>query len=266
MPSVLVCDLRAYWYQNDSTRLTLGFSRSKSPTVQELNVSCLIQTHHSLNAIRTTICRAYPRDADAMHVENKRKRRVSLRLSRKMYTNSLQQCDTAQPACSRCKRLGLNCIGGGQRRFKFIQIEERKATKQQNAPPGSQTRAIATLSKPSFALTNKVTWLSSEFASNLQVKDPRFDLSCYGIFLPEVPKRLGSHPALDASASALMSAYPCVYKRQPSPEALSKYGRALRVLRISLDNPDRNKIVEMLCAIYFLLICQVCFFLTASCL
>jgi hypothetical protein len=181
-----------------------------------------------------------------------------------MDTNSHLQCDTTQPTCSRCKRLGLNCIGGGQRRFKFIQIEERNVAKQQKTSPESQTRAIAKLGRPSFALANEVTWLTSSFAFNLNVKDPRFDLSCYGIFLPEVPKRLGSHPALDASASALMSAYPCVYNRQPSREALSKYGRALRVLRLSLDNPDSNKIVDTLCAIYFLLICQVSNFLTAD--
>jgi hypothetical protein len=181
-----------------------------------------------------------------------------------MYTNIHQQCDTAQPACSRCTRLGLECIGGGQRRFKFIQIERRTVAKQQEASLESQTQAITRPGRPSFALTNEVTLLTSSFAFNLEVKDPRFDLSCYGIFLPEVPKRLGSHPALDASASALVSAYPCVYKQQPSREALTAYGRALRVLRLSLDVPDSNKIVETLCAIYFLLICQVRGSLTAS--
>ena len=130
-------------------------------------------------------------------------------------------------------------------------------TKQQNALPESQSHAIARLGNPSFSLTNETTWLTSSFAFNLEVKDPRFDLSYYGIFLPEVPKRLGCHPALDASASALVSAYPCVYKCQPSREALSKYGRALRVLRLSLNAPDNNKVIETLCAIYFLLICQV---------
>lgn len=184
--------------------------------------------------------------------------------SQQIHTNSHQQCDTAQPACSRCTRLGLKCIGGGQRRFKFIQIEERTATKQRKASPESQAKAISKLGRPPFALTNETTWLTSSFAFNLEVKDPRFDLSCYGIFLPEVPKRLGSHPALDASASALISAYPCVYKQEPSREALAKYGRALRVLRLSLDVPDNNKIVETLCAIYFLLICQVCVSLAAS--
>ena len=106
-------------------------------------------------------------------------------------------------------------------------------------------------------MSNDTTWLISSFITGLEVKDPRFDLACYGIFLPDIPKRLGSHPALDASASALICAYPAVHGRLPSCDALVKYGRALHVLRSSLDNPDGERIIEVLCAIYFLLICQV---------
>jgi hypothetical protein len=110
-----------------------------------------------------------------------------------------------------------------------------------------------------------MTWLANSLISGLEVKDPRYDLACYGIFLPKIPQRLGTHPALDASASALVCAYPAVYSRQPSREALTRYGHALRVLRISLDNPSSENIVETLCAIYFLLICQVCEFKTILC-
>lgn len=97
----------------------------------------------------------------------------------------------------------------------------------------------------------------SSFVSGLDVKDPRFSLSCYGVFLPEIPRRLGVHPALDASASALITAYPAVYRREPSFEALEKYGKAIKALRVALDSPDQTRVVELLCAIYFLLICQV---------
>jgi hypothetical protein len=106
-------------------------------------------------------------------------------------------------------------------------------------------------------LSNDVTWLANSLISGLEVKDPRYDLACYGIFIPKIPQRLGTHPALDASASALVCAYPAVYSRQPSREALTRYGHALRVLRTSLDHPNGDTIVETLCAIYFLLICQV---------
>jgi hypothetical protein len=117
------------------------------------------------------------------------------------------------------------------------------------------------MSKP---LSNDSTRLASSFISSLGVKDPRFDLACYGAFLPEIPQRLGSHPALDASASALICAYPAVYGRQPSSGALSRYGHALHVLRISLSNSNAGNVVEVLCAIYFLLLCQVCVLQTHS--
>ena len=107
-------------------------------------------------------------------------------------------------------------------------------------------------------LSSDVTWLANSLISGLEVKDPRFDLACYGTFLPKIPQRLGTHPALDASASALVCAYPAVYSRQPSREALTKYGHALSVLRTSLDKSSPENVVETLCAIYFLLICQVC--------
>lgn len=95
------------------------------------------------------------------------------------------------------------------------------------------------------------------------MKDPRFDLACYGPFLSELPKRFGTHKALDASASALICAYPAVYNRQPTCEALTKYGKALQVVRLSLETPRSEKVVEDLCAVYFLLICQVRRLMTA---
>lgn len=121
--------------------------------------------------------------------------------------------------------------------------------------PQTPTDAVIKVKKP---LSNDMTWLANSLISGLQIKDPRFDLACYGTFLPEIPRRLGKHPALDASASALVCAYPAVYSRQPSREALTRYGHALRVLRTSLDDPNVENIVEILCAIYFLLVCQVC--------
>lgn len=123
--------------------------------------------------------------------------------------------------------------------------------------PSPSFEIVVKPNKPASALSNDVTWLASSFVSGLGVKDPRFDLACYGNFLPELPKRFGTHPALDASASALICAYPAVYNRKPSCEALTRYGKALHVLRLSLEKPGEEKVVEVLCAIYFLLICQV---------
>ena len=126
-------------------------------------------------------------------------------------------------------------------------------SRRSNTPQKSD--AIIKVQKP---LSNDMTWLASSLISGLEVKDPRFDLACYGTFLPQIPQRLGTHPALDASASALVCAYPAVYSRQPSREALTKYGHALSVLRTSLNKSSPQNVVETLCAIYFLLVCQVC--------
>ncbi|KAM0716155.1 hypothetical protein Q7P37_008669 [Cladosporium fusiforme] len=168
-----------------------------------------------------------------------------------------KKCDGQQPTCSRCLRLGLKCHGSGQRRFKFIQIQDQAASRKSKSPENGQQQEIIKLSKPSPIPTNEATKLVSSFVSGLGVKDLRFSLSCYGVFLPEIPKRLGTHPALDASASALICAYPTVYRREPSYEALEKYGRAMQALRVTLESPEhQSRIIEVLCAIYFLMICQ----------
>jgi hypothetical protein len=67
-------------HKTDSTLRTLGFSRSRSPTVQELNMSSVwfTCTRRSPNALKTTRCQAYPRDEDVMHVESKRRRYISI--------------------------------------------------------------------------------------------------------------------------------------------------------------------------------------------
>jgi hypothetical protein len=148
----------------------------------------------------------------------------------------------------------IPCTGNGQRRFKFIQVDETLVVN----PANATQKPTAFIKLGRLPLSSDVTSLASSFVFGLEVKDPRFDLACYGTFFSEIPKRLGSHPSLDACTSALISAYPAVYTRKPSYEALTRYGRALHALRLSLDKLESDKIVEVLCAIYFLLICQVC--------
>lgn len=105
--------------------------------------------------------------------------------------------------------------------------------------------------------SNETTTLASAFIFTLEVKDLRYDLSCYGAFLNDIPKRLGSNIALDASVNALSSAFPSLYTHQHSSQTLSKYGNALRALRICLDDPSQAWSANTLCAVYLLLICQV---------
>lgn len=105
--------------------------------------------------------------------------------------------------------------------------------------------------------SNETTTLADAFICTLEVKDLRYDLSCYGPFLRDIPKRLGSNIALDASVSVLTSAYSSLYTHQRSLKTLSNYVKALKALRICLDDPSQAWTADTLCAVYLLLICQV---------
>jgi hypothetical protein len=89
------------------------------------------------------------------------------------------------------------------------------------------------------------------------VTDVRYDLSCYGGFLNQIPARLGRNPALDASVGALTTAFPALYTQRLLPDAISRYIDALRALRICLQDPATAKSLDTLCAIYLILVCQV---------
>ncbi len=85
----------------------------------------------------------------------------------------------------------------------------------------------------------------------------RYDLTYYGNFLKDLPRRLGTNDALDASVSALASAFPTLYTHQQSPEMLIKYMHALRTLRTSLNDRAKAYTPHTMCAIYLIVICQV---------
>ena len=105
--------------------------------------------------------------------------------------------------------------------------------------------------------SNETTMVASKFASTLEVTDLRYDLAWYGAFLKDIPRRLGSNDALDASVSALTVAHSSLHTRQKSPEIFVKYGKALKALRTCLNDPIKARTVETLCAIYLIIICQV---------
>jgi len=105
--------------------------------------------------------------------------------------------------------------------------------------------------------SNETTAIASAFIFILEVTDLRYDLSCYGPFLKDIPERLGSNIALDASVNVLTSAFPTLYTRQQSLETLSRYVNALKALRICLNDPLQVWTANTLCAIYLLVICHV---------
>lgn len=109
----------------------------------------------------------------------------------------------------------------------------------------------------SRAPSNARTIVTNALVSALEVTDLRYSLICYGGFVKDIPRRLGTNDALDASVGALTSAFSSLQRRRQSPETLSRYVHALKTLRISLNDPAKAHSPNTLCAMYLIMICQV---------
>jgi hypothetical protein len=103
--------------------------------------------------------------------------------------------------------------------------------------------------------------LGNELIGKLKASDDlRYHLTwAYGIFIEDIPRRIGTNEALDTATAALVSVHSNLgshrYNFIPS-EHLVKYSHALKTLRIYLDDPTRARTAETLCAIILLFICQ----------
>ncbi|KAJ5095007.1 hypothetical protein N7532_007298 [Penicillium argentinense] len=167
-----------------------------------------------------------------------------------------KKCDELQP-CTRCRRLQVSCIGSGQQRFKFKNAESnpisgQKAVKRSRAIVPS-ARAMASIE---IAVQIPNNELASSLIGTLNITDIRYALEYYGYFLKDIPRRLGSSVALDAAVKALVTAYPYFHARDFPPDALLHYGRSLRALRESLNDPSEARSANTLCAVYIITICQ----------
>ncbi|KAG4432416.1 hypothetical protein IFR05_012106 [Cadophora sp. M221] len=152
-----------------------------------------------------------------------------------------KKCDQSKPACSRCARLKIECIGNGQQRYKF---------------KNQTTRLDLLKVQLATSPNNASTLLLGDFISTLRVIDVRYDLTHYGCFLNDIPRRLGTNDALDASVGALATAFPYVHTKQLSSDMLRKYGHALRTLRMYVSDPKTAYTPDTLCAIYLMGVCQ----------
>ncbi|KJZ76218.1 hypothetical protein HIM_04300 [Hirsutella minnesotensis 3608] len=179
------------------------------------------------------------------------------------------QCNQARPACSRCTRLGIPCIGSGQQRFKFKdeskvlrenhgqQLSQRKpATSKPKSGSSLSFRTGPVLGAPSWPLSNGLTRTNGAIISVLEISDPRYDVFAFGPFIKDIPAQLGTHDALDASTEALTSAIYCVQTRRVTPESLTKYARALKQVQHTLNGSATVYSEQTLCAIYFIMLCQ----------
>ncbi|RAO68997.1 uncharacterized protein BHQ10_005009 [Talaromyces amestolkiae] len=182
-----------------------------------------------------------------------------------------KKCDEKTPSCSRCIRLGLECVGSGQQRYKFQsqQAFVVARTKKTN----SQTKALSTTSQPNpfcneadmvasflrLPPSSKTTILTSQYVQAIQLTtNLKYNLAwAYGFFMFEIPRRMNENEALDTAVNALICSHSNFCARQAvSAETLSSYSRALRSLRHCLDDPGKASQTETLCAVMLLLICQ----------
>lgn len=99
--------------------------------------------------------------------------------------------------------------------------------------------------------------LAASFAKTLTITDVRYDITYYGAFLRDTPRRLGSSVALDASVKAVVTACPYFRHQNFSPDAYMEYCNSLRALRESLNDPVEARSPNTLCAVYLITICQV---------
>ncbi|KAJ5232094.1 hypothetical protein N7468_005050 [Penicillium chermesinum] len=165
-----------------------------------------------------------------------------------------KKCDELQP-CSRCQRLQIPCEGSGQQRYKFQHADSSQPVQ----PRSRRRRSAVAVPGPKIAQQLPTDALLSCFISTLQIHDVRYAITYYGLFLHDLPRRLGQSAALDASVKSLVTSYPYFHKvhgRDFPQEVLVDYGRSLRVLRETLSDPRACHSPDTLCAIYLISVCQ----------
>ncbi|KAH7137456.1 hypothetical protein B0J13DRAFT_479066 [Dactylonectria estremocensis] len=155
-----------------------------------------------------------------------------------------KKCDQGQPRCKRCTRLDIPCVGSGLKRWKFQAFQ-----------PDSSF--IQPLDAPRRIPSSETMFMTSALISILEIDDERHDIRfCGPHFIPELPRRIGSNPAFDASISAMVASYNSVALRKPQQNALALYGNALSALRASLQDPKQSVVLKMETVIV-MFICQM---------
>ncbi len=169
---------------------------------------------------------------------------------------TLYQCDQASPACARCTRLKIPCVGQGQLRYRF----KEQFTASKSPPQTVQlVRRQTAFQLHTTPPANEIDSLSHRLVSALQVTEPRYDVSALGTWFEEVPSRLGRNELFDTSTAAFIYAIEDLrtQTQTPSVGALSKYGKALNSLATTLQNPTKAKEPYTLASIFMLMVSQV---------
>ena len=176
---------------------------------------------------------------------------------------TIRQCNTDSHPCSRCRRLGIPCVGLGEQRYKF-KNETLKPTivntvTATGRTPSSREQVLAL--QPARSPSNDATRSMSLFVNSISSDvDIRFQLPWnFGPYLKDIPRHLGTSKALDAATNALAAAHRhfCVQGFNANRDVLTKHSRALSALRHDLEDTVKAKSTETLCAVMVLMITQV---------
>ncbi|KAG8525274.1 uncharacterized protein KY384_008918 [Bacidia gigantensis] len=178
-----------------------------------------------------------------------------------------KKCDAVTDACSYCRKANVPCVGYGQQRYNFR--DEGPSLRRRY--PGSGPLAVRITAghqlSNTFIVTlarepsNEIDLLSKALISKaLPSVEINYHLVMnFGGFLREIPRRLGTHVALDRAACVLVAAHTdyCAGHLNPSTDTLVKYSAALRALAQCLDDPVQNSTSETLCTVMLLSICRI---------
>ncbi|KAL3457237.1 hypothetical protein BJX64DRAFT_280750 [Aspergillus heterothallicus] len=166
---------------------------------------------------------------------------------------SKKKCDEVKPTCTRCARRGLECVGAGEKRYKFMEDGPTAIARKRSAPEKKNVIRFVPTVPASYT-----TLLAHGLMDAIKTKDLRYNLLwAYGGHLLAVPSRLGVNEALDTAVDALVSSHRTFASRKEiTVSSITKYSRALTALRSCLDNPKTASSSETLCAVSLLLLVQ----------
>ncbi|KAH6959264.1 hypothetical protein DER45DRAFT_257251 [Fusarium avenaceum] len=144
-----------------------------------------------------------------------------------------KKCDQAKPACGRCKRVGIPCIGNGLKRWKFHSFQ----SEEQDGALTQVTRRYP---------SNDLSRMSSSLVHILRTEDWRFDIRAFGgILIPELVAQIGCSPALDSCVGAMVALYRSHQSRESKVGALTRYGEALTATRKAILDPKESIKMKM---------------------
>jgi hypothetical protein len=134
-----------------------------------------------------------------------------------------------------------------------------KSENQQAAKNVSQT-VVARKNNPAPApvLSNEKTLMSGNLVHILNLDDPAYDISTFGLFVVDLPRHVGSSKSLDAAIGAFVAGFGTLQNKTMSKVfALDRYVYAIKTLRETMNNPVLANTKDNMCSIYLIAICQV---------